>query len=131
MQSIHIKKEIDEASPEIDDIYSDDAESFELPIDIARHADKLIIVVPMVGAKSDDINLTINNEILYIYKAARNPIENVDNHYLKECHWGELAREVELPTQIDPSTSQAELKNGILKIVLPITKAKTRIIKVR
>ena len=131
MQSINVNQEAEEISPESDDSYLTDNNTFELPIDIARYADKLIIVVPMVGAAPEDINLTINNEVLYVYKAAREPIENVDNHYLKECHWGELAREVNLPTQIDPSTSQAELKNGILKIILPITKAKTRIIKVR
>mgnify|MGYP001143153356 CR=1 FL=1 len=130
MQSINLNQSKNELTPESDDSFLGD-EAMELPIDIARHADKLIIMVPMVGAKPEDIHLTINNERLYIYKAAREPLDRVDNYYMRECHFGELAREVELPTQIDPVNSQASLQDGILTITLPITKTKTRIIKVR
>lgn len=122
-------------SPDIDaendDLAMQESE-IELPIDIARKGDFLIILAPMIGAKNEDINITVNNDILYIHKLARYPEEDVDNHYLKECHWDAIAREIQLPVSVDSVAARASLQDGVLKITLPIiSNQKTRIIKIR
>jgi len=121
-----------ELRDEAEDGYFSDTNDIELPVDIARQGELLIISAPMVGATNDDISITVNNDILYIHKGARQAEEKVDNYYVRECHWGAIAREVQLPVSVDPEEAKASLQDGILKIVLPIiNNRKTRIIKIR
>lgn len=117
-----------------DEAENDDltGESLELPIDLARRGKHLIIKTPIVGATPDDISVTVNNDILFIHKGATVHKDKVDNYYTQECHWGPIAREVHLPLPVDPGGVQASLKDGILKITLPIIeKKKTKVIKIR
>lgn len=137
MQNIYISRHPledmnPEIAPEVDDYPMAEGE-VELPVDIARQGDYLVVTAPMVGAKNEDISITVNNDILFIHKAAT-PLDDkkVDNYYLQECHWGSIAREVQLPMAVDPSQAKASLQDGLLKIILPIiAHRKTRIIKVR
>lgn len=121
-----------EVNLETDDFYDSPGE-MELPVDIARHGDHLIIVAPMVGVKNEQIDLTINSDILYIHKIASDPpINKIDNYYVQECHWGSLSREIQLPVAVDPVGAKASLQDGVLKIILPILgNRKSRIIKVQ
>ncbi|MFA5967320.1 MAG: Hsp20/alpha crystallin family protein [Patescibacteria group bacterium] len=120
-------------SLEDDDINTfSESEEVELPVDIARQGDYLIIRAPLVGAKNEDISITVNNDILFIHKNNYTPEEKLDNYYVRECHWGPLAREIQLPVSVDPTGAKASLADGILKIVLPIMgHRQTRIIKIR
>ncbi len=137
MQHIYISRHPESnSSTDISaDMENNDLEEMnvELPVDIARVGDHLIIQAPMVGAKNDDISITVNNDILYIHKTATTALEErIDNYYVQECHWGSIAREVQLPVSVDPAGAKASLQDGILKIILPIiTNRKTRIIKIR
>lgn len=108
-------------------------EELELPIDLARRGQLLIVLTPMVGVTADDISITVNQDILFIHKGARPHIEKVDNYYTRECHWGPIAREVHLPLPVDPNGTQASLKDGVLRIALPIIKqsGRTKVIKIR
>ena len=109
-----------------------DTEEMELPVDIARHGDHQIIWAPMVGAKNEDISITVNNDILFIHKNNYFPEGTVDNYYVRECHFGPIAREVQLPMTVDPTEAKASLADGVLKIILPIiSNRQTRIIKIR
>lgn len=110
--------------------YTED--DFELPVDIARRGRHLIITAPIVGVTADDINITINNDVLFIHKNNVNKKDKVDSYYIKECHWGAISREIRLPQPVDPALSKAELSNGVLKIVVPIIeKKKTKVIKIK
>ena len=113
----------------LDDNLSDE---FELPIDMARRGRQLVIKAPIVGAVTDDISITINNDVLFIHKSTSGQDNKVDNYYTRECHWGPIAREIHLPLSVDPNKTKATLRNGILKIILPIIeKKKTKIIKIK
>jgi HSP20 family protein len=108
-------------------------EGVELPIDLARRGQTLIIRAPIVGATADDISVTVNQDILFIHKGATPPPTRVDNYYTRECHWGPIARELHLPLPVDPSGTQAKLKDGVLTITLPIIKqtGRTKVIKIQ
>ncbi|MBN2585048.1 Hsp20/alpha crystallin family protein [Patescibacteria group bacterium] len=108
-------------------------EDLELPIDLARRGQNLIIATPIVGASTEDISITVNQDILFIHKSATPISGRMDTHYIKECHWGPIAREVHLPLPVDADNIQATLKDGILTITLPIIKStsRTKVIKIR
>ena len=135
MQHIRVSSQF---NPTVEpDLYPEDddlaATEVEFPIDISRRGDHLIIKAPMVGVKNEEIDLTVNNDILFIHKSpSGEATELVDNYYLQECHWGALSREIHLPVAVDPAGARASLQDGILKIILPIlAHKKTRIIKIR
>ena len=93
-----------------------------------------VAAIPMrpVIVTEDDINITINNDVLFIHKGMVTEKEKMDTHYIRECHWGAIAREVHLPLSVDPSGTHATLQNGVLRITLPIIeKKKTKIIKIK
>ena len=103
-----------------------------MPVDIARRGQYLIIKSPIVGATTNDISITINDDVLFIHKNPTPDKEKFDNYYTKECHWGAISREVKLPLSVNPDNTKAELINGILKITLPIIeKKKTKVIKIK
>lgn len=105
---------------------------FELPVDIARRGQHLIITTPIVGVTADDVNITINNDVLFIHKNNTTTKDKVDSYYIKECHWGAISREIRLPQSVNPTQAKAELLNGILKIFVPIIeKKKTKVIKIK
>ncbi|OGB75028.1 hypothetical protein A2810_03310 [candidate division Kazan bacterium RIFCSPHIGHO2_01_FULL_49_10] len=108
-------------------------DELELPIDVARRGQNLIIMAPIVGADASDISVTVNQDILFIHKGATPPPSRMDTYYTKECHWGPIAREVHLPLSVDADNIQAALKDGILTITLPIIKStsRTKVIKIR
>lgn len=114
-----------------DDSFDLAQDEFELPVDIARKGGYLIIRAPVIGVKPEDINITINNDVLFIHKHATSETEKFDNYYVKECHWGPVGREVNLPVAVDPTGTEAALQDGVLRITLPIiAKPKTKIIKI-
>ena len=129
MKSINLSIQPNNNASQSCDIYDD---ALELPVDIAKRGKKLFIKVPMVGATEEDINITINNNILFIHKGVIVEKEKMDAYYSRECHWGTIAREVHLPLPVDPSGTHAALQNGVLRITLPIIeKRKTKIIKIK
>ena len=110
-----------------------EGEDLELPIDLARRGHNLIIMAPIVGVTAEDISITVNQDTLFIHKSATPPPNRMDNYYIKECHWGPIAREVHLPLTVDSDNIQATLKDGVLTISLPIIQSisRTKVIKIR
>lgn len=110
-----------------------EATEAELPIDLIRTGNKLVVRTPIVGANADDISITIENNLLTITKnSLREEPEAGEYYYLQECHWGVLSRVVELPKEVDPERIRATLDDGILTISLPLAnKAYTKVINVR
>jgi len=107
-------------------------EEVEIPVDIARRGNRLIVTAPIVGANLEDVNVTVSHDILFIHKRETRPSEAVDNYYQQECHWGSIARELHLPVQVDPTHAEATLRDGILEITIPIISSrKTKIVKIR
>ncbi|MFA5270051.1 MAG: Hsp20/alpha crystallin family protein [Patescibacteria group bacterium] len=109
------------------------SEELELPIDLSRRGQNLIIMAPIVGATAEDVSITVNQDILFIHKGSTPPTNRMDTYYTKECHWGPIAREVHLPLSVDADDIQASLKDGILTITLPIIRStsRTKVIKIR
>ncbi|MDD5606050.1 MAG: Hsp20/alpha crystallin family protein [Patescibacteria group bacterium] len=105
----------------------------ELPIDLVRTGNKIIVRTPIVGANADDISITIENNTLTITKNSfREESDEEEYFYLQECHWGPLSRVIELPKEVDPERIRATLDDGILTVILPLAnKAYTKVINVR
>ncbi|MBI1754923.1 Hsp20/alpha crystallin family protein [Candidatus Azambacteria bacterium] len=104
----------------------------QLTLDIYQTRTELIIKSTIAGVKSEDLDISVTNDILTI-KGVRLKEEEVkpEDYYYQECYWGPFSRSVILPTDADPDRIKASLKNGILTIRFPkLEKVKTKKISV-
>jgi HSP20 family protein len=105
----------------------------QLNIDMYQTKDNVIIKSTIAGVRPEDIDITVANDMLTI-KGSRKKEENVstDDYFYQECYWGSFSRSVIIPVDIDSENIEADLKDGILTVVVPkAAKAKTKKVKVK
>ncbi len=105
----------------------------QLNIDMYQTKDNVIIKSTIAGVRPEDMDITVANDMVTI-KGARQKEEKVseDDYFYQECYWGNFSRSVIVPVDIDSEHIEADLKDGILTIVVPkAAKAKTKKIKVK
>lgn len=104
-----------------------------LNIDMYQTKDNVIIKSTIAGVRPDDIDITVANDMVTI-KGTRQREEtiNQDDYFYQECYWGSFSRSVIVPVDIDSEEIEADLKDGILTVVIPkAAKAKTKKVKVK
>ena len=96
-------------------------------VDILDREKELIVRAELPGVEKDDVEVTISGDRLTI-EAEREfeEEETKDTFYRHELGYGELRRTVALPVDVEVERIEAELKDGILKVVLPKTQAAER-----
>lgn len=95
--------------------------------------DNVIIKSTIAGVRPEDIDITVANDMVTV-KGSRHKEENIvqDDYFYQECYWGNFSRSVIIPVDIDSESIEADLKDGILTIIIPkAAKAKTKKVKVK
>lgn len=92
----------------------------ELAIDLCHTEKEIIIQSAVAGVKSEDINISVEKDVLII-KGSRNRPEQYKNcnYFIEECYWGNFSRKIIITEDIDPSRIDASMKDGILTIKIP------------
>ena len=96
-------------------------------VDILDREKELMVRAELPGVEKDDVEVTISGDRLTI-EAEREfeEEEKKDTFYRHELGYGELMRTIALPVDVDIEHIKAELKDGILEVVLPKTQAAER-----
>ncbi len=88
------------------------------PMDVFENADQFLVVADLPGVKRENLNVRIERHSLL-----------VEGHGPRNIGW---RRELALPDTIDTARITAELKNGVLTLVLPTAeRAKPRTIEIK
>jgi HSP20 family protein len=105
----------------------------QLTIDVYQTDEDIIIKSTIAGVTPEDIDITIDNDMVIIKGERKNCTKaKEEDYYYQECYWGSFSRSVILPCDIEADKIQAELKNGILTVTLPKAhKSKTKKISVK
>ena len=103
----------------------------QLAIDVYHTPTKLIINSTIAGAKPEDIDISLNNDMLTIRGKREMPGDvKIESYLHRECYWGSFSRSIILPFEIDHKNIKAALENGVLTVTL--TKARKELaIKVK
>lgn len=104
-----------------------------LNIDMYQTKDNVIIKSTIAGVRPDDIDITVANDMVTI-QGSRSREEKIsdDDYFYQECYWGGFSRSVIVPVDIDSEHIEADLKDGILTVIVPkAAKAKTKKVKVK
>jgi HSP20 family protein len=104
----------------------------QLTIDMYQTKDNVIIKSTIAGVKPEDIDVTIANDMVTIRGERKRDFEaSSEDYFYQECYWGSFSRSVVLPVDVDIDNVGADLKDGILTVILPkAAKAKAKKIKV-
>ncbi|MFH1456817.1 MAG: Hsp20/alpha crystallin family protein [Patescibacteria group bacterium] len=108
-----------EATNESDWLDKDDSEG-QLSVDVFQTKDNIVIKSTIAGVKPEDIDVSIDNDMVTI-RGSRRLEEDVaeDDYFYQECYWGEFSRSVILPVEVKAEEAEASLKNGVLTLILP------------
>ena len=95
-----------------------------LPSIDATETDKeIVITAELPGLERKDVDVTLEDGILIIRGEKKIDVEQKDdknkNVHVAERAYGVFYRMLELPPGVDPSTVQATMSNGVLKVTIP------------
>ena len=96
----------------------------QLAVDVYQTDTDFCIQAPIAGVNQENLDIAIENEMLVIKGEREEPkSEEEKKYFYQECYWGPFSREIILPEDIDPEKIKASLKEGILLVTIPKTKA--------
>jgi HSP20 family protein len=92
-------------------------------IDVTETDKQIVITAELPGLERKDVDVTLEDNILTIRGEktieAEPKDEKTKNVHVSERAYGVFYRMLELPTGIDPSTVQATMSKGVLKVTIP------------
>ena len=111
----------------------EDYEEGQLSVDVYQTNDTIVIKSTIAGVKPEDIDISINNDMVTIRgKRETEKTISEDEYFYQECYWGGFSRSIILPMEILPDKVDANLKNGVLTVTLPkAKKSKSVSVKVK
>jgi len=87
--------------------------------DILENGDHYLIIADIPGADEDSVSITLEKNVLVIEAKTSNQYPDGYTLVLSEYGMGDYARRFVLTDQIDVENIEANVKNGVLRLVLP------------
>jgi HSP20 family protein len=89
-------------------------------LDIAEQDGESVVVAELPGVKREDVKITVRDGALTLSAERNAQTLPEDGRWIRnEIPAGRFSRTVSLPHDVDTDGVTAELKNGILRVVLP------------
>jgi len=90
------------------------------PVDILEDDTKLFFTVEMPGLDRDDVEITLEDQVLTLRGERKFERDEEKNNYHRiERAYGTFSRSFRLPTNVDTGSAKASFNNGLLTIDLP------------
>lgn len=107
-------------------------QGFSPVIDVYQDKDNVYVETPLAGVNPNDVDITIENDVLSIKGEVRKESELDDKeYYRKEIRSGSFYRSIALPTHVVADKAEAVSKDGMLTITIPkAPEAKPKSIKI-
>src|SRR5215469_9822043 len=105
---------------------------FTPPIDIHEGPDGLVLEADLPGASEKTVNIQLEDNVLTLHAQAVSPVPEGARPLHEEYQVGDFYRSFILSDEVERSRITAELRNGVLRLLLPkAERAKTRRIEIR
>lgn len=88
-------------------------------IDVCERLDEVVILVEMAGVERHDVTLSWKDNVLTISGTKRQQPDAGARYMCVERSYGPFRREIAIGIPIDHKNARAEMKNGLMRIVLP------------
>lgn len=120
-EAVRVSQNEQQSKDKHQDEFFDDSYEGQLAVDVFQdHHNNIVITSTVAGVKKEELDISINNDMVTI-RGNRKPPYDVqdDQYYFQECFWGGFSRSIILPVDVKADEASAELKNGVLTIKLP------------
>jgi len=105
---------------------------FTPPIDIHEGPDGLVLEADLPGATEDNVSIQLEDNVLSLYAKVATPAPEGARPLHEEYPIGDFHRSFILSDEVERSRITAELRNGVLRLVLPkAERAKNRRIEIK
>jgi len=95
-----------------------------LAVDVIENNDAYILTADLPGVVSDDINITLHENVLTISgEIHTEEVEEGTRSLLNERRYGVFRRSITLPNTINGDNVEASFDNGVLTLTLPKSEA--------
>ncbi len=127
------EEELEEEVNEDEEWIGEEYEEGQLSIDVYQTSRAIMVKSTIAGVKPEDIDISINNDMLTIRGKRQMDTKIKEENYLyRECYWGSFSRSIILPVEVEADKIDAALENGVLTVTLPKAKVSKQIsIKVK
>lgn len=114
----------------LEEVNSDEG---QLTVDVYQTPTHVVVQAPMAGVKPDEVDVSINNDMVTIRGKREHKKESESSdYYYRELYWGVFSRSILLPEEVDSDRAEASFKNGLLTIKLQkINKEGIKQVKIR
>lgn len=102
----------------------------QLKVDIFQTPTAVIIYAQIAGASINDYNVCIGGDGDVVTIKGKRTRPNGESfqqfkvdekeHVLEECSWGDFYRQIILPREVDAAKAEANMKEGVLMLLLPL-----------
>ena len=100
-------------------------EAWAAPLDVVTDGDDFVVRASLPGVAPDNIQVSIEDNILTIRGETASHFENVEGSYLmRERRTGSFHRSLRLPDTVDQDKVEPRYEHGVLTVTLP--KAETK-----
>ncbi|HBB26957.1 TPA: hypothetical protein DCZ36_00480 [Candidatus Gracilibacteria bacterium] len=108
-----------EVKMEDDDIVEE--ELGQVALDILDCSDRIIIMAPIAGMDTENVDISVSRNILTISGERRRPdiYDSADRILVEECFFGPFSRSVILPENLAFNKIHADMENNLLRIEIP------------
>ena len=93
-----------------------------MPVSAVLQGDELILDMDLPGVQEDDVDVTVEHDILEVKAYRRLPHDYEGNRILNERHFGDWHRRLRV-TSGDVKVLHVGMKNGVLTVTIQIDKA--------
>ena len=132
-QKIEVEEQPSSQEPieelKVDDWFEPDG---ELAVDVYQTEKDVVIQSAIAGVRPEELDITVENDVVTIRGIRKNPDEKEQKQYLhEECFWGPFSRQIFLPEEVDVKNAEAAMKDGILTLRLhKLLREKTKKVKI-
>ncbi|MDA0733792.1 MAG: Hsp20/alpha crystallin family protein [Chloroflexi bacterium] len=100
-------------------------EAWAIPMDVVEEGDNILVHASMPGVNPDEIEVTVENDVLTIKAQSSTEREHKEGNYLmKERRTGYFHRSLHLPDTVNSDQATPHYEQGVLTVTLPKVEAK-------
>ncbi len=102
-----------------------DVENWAIPLDVVQQGDNIIVKASVPGVNPEDIDVSIENDVLIIRGQTKEEREHQEGNYLmRERRSGSFYRALRLPDTLDSDRAQPHYEHVVLSITFPRMESK-------
>ncbi|MFA5917228.1 MAG: Hsp20/alpha crystallin family protein [Candidatus Gracilibacteria bacterium] len=114
------------------EIAENDDDIGQISLDIIEKKDSIIIIAPIAGVKLQNIDLSVNKNVLVISGSREKPMNYYEGNIIRnsECFWGDFNRNIILPENMDFDNIKAVMEDSLLIVNIPKINLDSKSIKI-